>query len=62
MSNDSPVAFVLHHTDNCARCSACDFCPVGIALMKAATKVLADLYEPPALPPVPPIPKSPWKA
>jgi hypothetical protein len=62
MRTDSPVAFVLAHTDNCPRCSACDFCPTGKALMEAAVKVLSDLHEPPPLPPIPPIPRSPFKA
>jgi hypothetical protein len=63
MRSDSPVAFVLQHTDNCPRCSACDFCPTGIALMKTAVEVLSDLHEPPAaLPPIPDIPRSKFKA
>lgn len=35
----SVLGFVVEHTDNCPRCSACDFCPTGRALMKAAAEL-----------------------
>jgi hypothetical protein len=43
----SPVQFVITHMDNCPRCSVCDFCPTGKALMKAASDLCAEMIAGP---------------
>lgn len=53
----SPLAFVTEHLDNCEHCSIGNFCAEGRKLMDRASDVAAAFIAP-----IPPIPRSPWKA
>ena len=49
--------FVFRHTDSCPGCAFGEFCPEGKKLIKLASAICKVFAEP-----VPPIPRSPYKA